>query len=158
MIKGIILIGASIVTALALTILPLPEWAIWLRPLWVPMVITAWVLVLPERVSIGIAFAIGLIMDILLGTLLGEHALVLTILAYVSAKFQHRLRLFPLWQQTTVVFFLLFIYQLVRYWVQGFLGQLPGTWAYWLPLLSSTLLWPWVYLLLRDYATRSKLI
>lgn len=158
MIKGVVFICVSIFIALALTILPVPEWAIWLRPLWVPMVLTAWVLVLPERVSIGVAFAIGLFMDILLGTLLGEHALVLTILAYVAAKFQRRIHLFPLSQQTAVVFFLLVVYQVVRYWVQGFVGQLPGTWAYWLPLFTSTLLWPWVYLLFRNYAARIKLI
>jgi rod shape-determining protein MreD len=40
--------------------------------------------------------------------------------------------------------------QLLVLWVKGVIGQPPGSWLYWLPSITSMLLWPWVFLILRD--------
>jgi rod shape-determining protein MreD len=148
--RRIIVIGLSIIVAMMLTILPLPDWAIWLRPQWVLLVMVYWCLALPERISVGIAWVIGLLLDVLLGTLLGQHALSLAVVAYFIVKFHPRIRLYPIWQKTLVVFMLSLIYSALLFWVQGLLGVLPNSWQFWLPALTSALLWPWVFIILRD--------
>lgn len=152
--QSIIIIGFSILLAMMLSILPLPEWAIWLRPQWVMLVIIYWCLALPERISIGVAWLIGLLLDVLLGTLLGQHAIALAVVAYIVVKFHPRIRLYPLWQQTLLIFILLLVYLSIIFWVQGLLGVLPSTWEFWLTALTSSLLWPWVFIILRDLRRR----
>jgi rod shape-determining protein MreD len=48
------IIALSLVIALMLTALPLPEWAVNWRPAWVAMVLIYWCMALPERVGIGV--------------------------------------------------------------------------------------------------------
>lgn len=148
------IIGVSLIVAMMLTILPLPEWAVWLRPQWVLLVVLYWCLALPERMSVGIAWFVGLLLDVLLGTLLGQHALALAVAAYFVVKFHPRIRLFPIWQKTLIIFFLSLIYLSLLYWVQGLMGILPKRWDFWMPALTSALLWPWVFIILRDLRRR----
>lgn len=150
----VMVISFTLCLALILTILPLPNWAFWLRPEWVMLVLIYWCLALPERISVGIAWFLGLLMDVLQGTLLGQHALALAVVAYFIVKFHPRIRLFPIWQKSLIVFFLSVIYLALIYWVQGMMGVTPKTWEYWLPALTTTLLWPWVFFIMRDLRRR----
>jgi len=156
MINKIAIIIFSFFIAIALTIFPVPHWAIWLRPLWVPMLLCCWVLVRPQWVHIGYAFFLGLFLDVLLGTMLGVHALGLSLLCYLIAKYQRRIILCPLVQQSIAVFIVLFCYQFLLFVVQAFFGQLPGTWAYWLPVFPSVIVWPLMYLLVRQLGAGEK--
>lgn len=149
--RRLFVVSITLCLAMMLTILPLPSWAVWLRPQWVLMVIIYWCLAIPDKVSVGIAWGIGLLMDVLLGTLLGQHALAMAVVAYFIVKFHPRIRLFPIWQKTFIVFFLSLIYLGLIYWVQGLLGVLPRTWEFWSPAITSALLWPWVFIILRDF-------
>lgn len=146
----VFIIGITLCIAMMLTILPMPDWAIWLRPQWVLLVIMYWCLAIPERVSVGIAWGIGLLMDVLQGTLLGQHALAMAVVAYFMVKFHPRIRLFPIWQNTLIVFILSIIYLGLLYWIQGLMGVSPNTWEFWIPAITSALLWPWVFIILRD--------
>lgn len=138
----ITLIVLSFLIAIALTIVPIPAWALWLRPLWVPMVLCCWVLLYPEWVGLGVAFCVGLAMDVLSITLLGEHALILCLIAFAMAKLQRRLRNRPLAQQAVAIFWMMTFYQIAHYWIQSMVGHSPGTWLYWLPILTSVMIWP----------------
>lgn len=146
----------SIIIALILTILPMPEWSGWLRPAWVLMVLMYWTISLPYIANIGMAWLVGVILDVLSGTLLGEHALALTVVIYVVSRMQSRLHMFPLLQQALSVFFLVFLYQFIIYCVQGFVGQLPHGWLYWSSAVTSMVLWPWVYSIMRNCRRRFK--
>ena len=90
----------------------------------------------------------GLLLDVLTGSVLGGHALALLLVAYIVAKFHIRLRLFGLLHKTLIVFIIVVMYQALLFWVSGFMGHAPNTWLYWLPSLTSTIFWPWVYILL----------
>lgn len=153
--RGGLVIPTTILIAFILTLLPMPDWTVWLRPAWVMMVIIYWVMVAPHRVNVGIAWLVGLFLDVLNGTLLGEHALAMTLVAYLVARMHSRLRMFPLLQQGFSVFILILIYQFVLFCIQGFLGQLPSTWLYWSSSATSMLLWPWLFSMLRDWRRRS---
>lgn len=148
--RRLLVISLTLCIAMMLTILPLPSWSVWLRPEWVMLVTIYWCLAIPERMSVGMAWCLGLLLDVLQGTLLGQHALALAVVAYFIVKFHPRIRLFPIWQKTFIVFILSMIYLGLIYWVQGLMGVLPNTWEYWLPAITSAVLWPWVFIILRD--------
>lgn len=144
-------IGITLMIAFILTLLPMPHWTIWLRPAWVLMMLIYWAMVMPYRVSVGLAWVSGLVLDLLNGTLLGEHALAFTIIIYFVARMQIRLNMFPLLQQGLSISMFLLCYQFILYCIQGFIGELPDSHLYWLSSLTSTLLWPWLFVLMRDY-------
>jgi rod shape-determining protein MreD len=148
--KGIIIIVASFIVALMMTALPLPEWAANWRPAWVAMVLIYWCMALPNKVNIGVAWIAGIIMDVLQGTLLGQNALGLVLLAFITIKVHQRIRMFPLTQQALFVMVLILLYQLMSLWVRGLMGVPPRTWTYWTPAITSMVLWPWLFIILRD--------
>lgn len=145
--RGVIII--SFVLALLLTIFPLPEWAVSLRPEWVALVLIYWVLALPHRVGVGYAWVVGLFLDVLRGAILGQHALALTVIAYLALKLHQRIRVYPLWQQSLSILILVTLFQLLVLWINGIIGKPTSSWAYWIPALTSMLIWPAVYLILR---------
>jgi rod shape-determining protein MreD len=67
---------------------------------------------------------------------------------------QQRLRVFPIWQQGFVLLVVYGISQLVQLWLNTLTGNRPPTLVFLAPSLVSALLWPWVYLVLRDLRTR----
>lgn len=148
--RGGWVIFASFVLALALTMLPLPHWAEYWRPEWVAMVLLYWCMAVPERVGVGVGWLAGLVLDVARGTLLGQHAVAMAVIAYITLHFHQRIRVYPVWQQAFTVLILIALEQTLVLWVKGFIGQLPGTWWYWLPSVVSMVLWPWVFLILRD--------
>jgi rod shape-determining protein MreD len=140
----------TLVIALVLTLLPMPGWTVWLRPAWVLMVLIYWAMITPYRVSVGVAWMTGLVVDLLNGTLLGEHALAFTVVIYFVSRMYIRLRMHPMLQQGLNVLVFVLLYQFILYCIQGFIGQLPVSNLYWLSSITSMLLWPWLFVLMRD--------
>ncbi len=142
-------IPLSILIAFILTLLPIPSWAVWLRPAWVLMILIYWTIAVPERVNIGVACMMGIFLDVLEGTLLGEHAFALIVVISLVSRMYTRLRMFPMLQQGGTIFLLVLLYQFILFCIQGFVGTLPNSWLYWSCSLTSMLLWPWVCTILR---------
>ena len=97
---------------------------------------------LPRTVSVGLAWLVGIVLDVAQGTLLGQHALALSLITYMTVKFHLQLRVFPWSQMTAVVLALLGLYQFVLFWINGVAGTYAPAVSYWGPLVSGTLLWP----------------
>lgn len=148
----------SLIIALMLTAMPLPEWINNWRPAWVAMVLIYWCMALPEKVGIGISWMLGLLLDVLQGTVLGQNALALAIIAYITLKSYQRLRVFPLFQQAILVCFYIMIFQLVVLWIKGMMGIPPQTWTFWMPAITSMFLWPWLFIILRDFRRKYRVI
>ena len=140
----------SFIVAFMLTAMPLPEWAVNWRPAWVAMVLIYWCMALPDRVGIGIAWLLGILLDVQQGTILGQHALGLAIIAYVTLISHQRLRVFPLMQQAMIVCMYLLFFQLLILWIRGMIGVPPEHWTFWMPAFTSMLIWPWLFVILRD--------
>lgn len=155
--RSFIAITISFLLAFVLSIIPLPVWANIARPQWLALIIFYWVLALPHRVSLKVAWLLGLILDALYGTVLGEHALAATVLAYLGQKFYLQIRMFPLLQQTLIIGVLIILYQTLLLWIQAVLGQLASGRWFWPPALTSMLVWPWLFLLLRSYQQRFRI-
>lgn len=146
-----IAIFITLFIALILALLPMPDWTIWLRPAWVLMVLIYWTMTVPYQLNIGIAWIMGLIVDLLNGTLLGEHALAFTIVIYFVTRMHMRLRMYHLLQQSISVLIFVLLYQFILYCIQGFIGELPNSHLFWLSSITSMLLWPWLFILMRDF-------
>lgn len=146
----------SLLAALALAIVPLPAWAIEARPDWVALLVIYWSLALPRKFGIGSAWIAGLALDTLTGTLIGQHALGLALIAFISLKFHLRIRVFPIWQQAMTVFMLLSVNQFVLFWVDGLAGAGGIPPARWLPVVTGTLLWPVIAQLLGAARSRHR--
>ena len=145
---------ATFIVALMLDIVPLPDWLVAFRPEWSAIVLIYWCLALPQRVGVGIGWFVGLVVDVLRGALLGQHALGYAVMAYLALKLHRRIRVFPLWQQALTVMVFIALHQLLVLWVLGIIGQSRGTFSYWLPSISSALLWPWMFAGLRGVRRR----
>jgi len=151
------IISFSFLIALLLEILPFPGWAVWIKPGWAGLVLIFWVLVLPYHVGMIAACFVGLLMDLLMGTLLGEHAAAFVAIAYFLLRFHVRIRLLPLWKQSVVIFVMLLLCQTFFSWVSGLAGGFRADSRFWLPALSSAVIWPWVYTVLNSYMKRYRL-
>lgn len=144
-------IPATFLSALILVILPLPDWAAPMRPEWVSMVALYWCLALPRVFGVGTAWLIGMVLDVAHGSVLGQHALGLCVIAYVACRMHQQIRLAPLGQQAAIITLLLAVKQTLVLWVYGIIGQLPDNiMIYYVPSLMALLLWPWAFIILRD--------
>jgi len=140
----------SFIIALLLTIVPFPAWADMFRPEWVARTLTYWCMALPQRVGVGSGWFMGLLLDVVTGSLLGQHALGLSVIAFLALKLHQRMRIFPMWQQALTVLLFIALYRLLLLWVNGIIGQPVQAWPYWLPLLTSTAIWPLMFTTLRS--------
>ena len=137
-----------VTAALLLTLVPLPGILDPFRPYWVAMVLIYWTLEVKDSVSLGLAFLVGLALDIFTGSLMGMHALSLVIMIFLVQRFRARLRFFPPWQQALSVLALLVNDRIILLWITTLLGEPVPTWHYWLSLLAGVAIWPWLFLLL----------
>ncbi len=127
--------------AAALTAAPLPAWLEAWRPPWVALALIYWCLMWPRYFGVGSAWLLGLLLDVLQGTLLGQHALALSIVAYLVLRFHLQMRIFPLWQLTMTVFALLAVNAFIVLWVDGMAGQGRLSLARWAPVVTGVILW-----------------
>ena len=144
------IIIVTFIAALMLTIIPLPDAIETARPEWVALVLIYWCMALPDRIGVGVGWLSGLLLDILKGSLLGQHALALAVVAYLTLKLHQRLRVFPPWQQALVVLVMLVFMQLLILWFDGIIRLPAKNWQYWLAPLAGMLLWPGMFLVLRE--------
>jgi rod shape-determining protein MreD len=148
------IILCSLLIAYALTVVPLPDWATGARPQWVALVLIYWCLAVPHRVGVGVAWLAGLAQDALQSTLLGQHAFSYAIAAFLVLKLHQRIRVYPLGQQSIIVLILLTMIHLAQLWVNGLVGRPPPPAAYWLAPLVGTLMWPWIFIIMRAVRRR----
>jgi rod shape-determining protein MreD len=142
-------IVATLAAAFLLNLAPAAGVAGVLKPDFLALLLLYWCIQEPRYVGVGIAWGIGLLMDVGDATLFGQHALAYAFLAYAAEYFRRRVLRFSLWQQAAQVAVLLALCSalvlLVRY-VGG--ANLPR-WTYAAPPIVGALLWPVVSVLLQ---------
>lgn len=149
---GLVLV--TLVVALVLTVSALPAWASDFRPQWVALTLLYWTLTLPDRVGIFWAWGTGLVLDIATDAVLGQQALSLSVAVYFALRLHLRIRAFSPFQQALSVWMLLLVERLLSLWVYIITGGgTPGL-GYWIAPFVGMLLWPLVFILLRDLGRR----
>lgn len=147
----------TLVIALLSMLVPLPDVLEPFKPYWPALVLLYWSLESGERVTLGLAFTMGLAADLLDGALLGEQALRLTALVFIALRFRSRLRFFPMWQQTLAVLALLINDRILLTIVRVFAGDALPPASWWISPFVGAALWPFVFLLLDDLRMRLRL-
>ncbi len=146
----------TIIVAVILAILPLPEVVATFRPPWVTMVIIYWCMMWPRLCGILTAFIAGLLLDVLFGNLLGEHALSLSVVAYLTQRFHLQIRLFPFWQLTATAFLLMAVDAFLGFWVDGMAGFTGHHLERWVQVATGGLVWAPVMALLDTIRLRAE--
>ncbi len=147
----------TFIVGLMLTVMPLADSVEPFRPDWLALVVIFWAMQLPRTWSVGSAWIIGIVLDVSYGTLLGQHALALCVIAFATVRFHLLMRVFPLSQLSATIFALLALYQFILFWVNGVAGVSAPTITYWAPVITGTLIWPFLFMFLSGvrYSSRS---
>ena len=139
----------TLVVALFLDMIPYPQWMVYAQPDWVLLVLFYWCLAIPDRVGVGTGWITGLVLDILNYSILGQHAVAKAMVALAGVSAHRRLRLYDLWQQCVVVFIIASLDIGIVTWIYHLTLSEPIKLVYWQSALTSCLIWPVVYNLLR---------
>lgn len=146
--NGIIILFTLLIALMA-SIMPMPLNADAFRPDWVLIVLMYWCMALPGRVNIITAWVMGFLLDVLLGSVLGVHAAAMAISIYIIIENHQKIRNFSIWQQALITGVLAALYHLVVFWLQRFLIDVVFLPSYLYPVITTIVLWPWVFYLLR---------
>lgn len=143
------IIIVTILLAVMLSIMPMPFKVSIFRPDWALLVLIYWSIALPNRVNVGVAWLVGIFMDVLLGAVLGLHGFVFAVVVYLATVNFQKIRNFSVLQQALVVAILVALYHLLLFWLQHFLTDITFHVSYLYPIFSTLLVWPWLFMLLR---------
>lgn len=131
----------SLLGALVLAIVPLPDVVEPFRPPFVTMAIIYWAMMWPRLCGPLTAFVAGLMLDLLHGSILGQHALALTLVSYLTLRFHLQIRIFPLWQLTMTAFMLMAVDAFLVFWADGIAGYPSGGISRWIQVLAGGIAW-----------------
>lgn len=134
--------GLSVLLALVLSIALFPLGWFEFRPEWLGLVVFYWTFRAPAQFGILTAWVLGLLLDVLEATPLGVNALGMAVIAFLVLTIHQRLRMFPLLQQTLLVFLLLGINQMLVHFIKQLLGYQVGGFQYLWPAVTGALIWP----------------
>lgn len=143
----------TLVAALVLTILPLPETLSVIRPAWVLLVVLYVQCCLPAYFRITWVFLLGLCLDVLCSTVMGEHAFAMLLTTWLVTHRTRRFGFFSIIQQMSIIVLFCLFYQFVIYLIDAFFGYTSNILNVLGVAFMSMLFWPWLRLL---FFTRSR--
>lgn len=117
-------------------------------PDFVALALIFWGIHQPRRVGIGIAFCMGLLMDVNNATFLGETALAYTLLSYLAITIHRRVLWFSASTQAWHVLLLLLLTQIAQMIIQYVVNHRLPDWTFFLGSFVAAALWPIVTWLL----------
>lgn len=147
----------TLVLAMVLLVIPLGDSVAAWRPEWVALTLIHWALIIRDRISLVMVFAIGLLVDALYGSLLGQHALGYVLVTYLAVRLSLRMTPEAFMQQLALLFAILGVYMLVSLWMLQVSGNGANIgWQYWGSLVSSIVIWPVYHSLLGYFHVQRK--
>lgn len=150
------LMFASLLGAYLLSVLPWTGRALLARPDFVLLVLLFWTLHEPRSIGQGIAFTLGLLMDVSDSMLLGQHALAYVVGVFGAQVLRLRILSFGYAEQSLHVLGLTMAASTVTLVLNLLLGaDFPG-WMYFVSPAVTALLWPIASWLLYSPAVRRR--
>jgi len=132
----------TVVIGLLLQLVTLSSTAVLWRPQFVLLIVFYWLFRSPFLHGAMFAWLTGLLLDIFIGELLGRHAIVFALCAYLIRLVQHRLHHFGVFHQAMLVLFMVLVSQLLLHSITlifraGWEGSLSIA-----PAITSAIIWP----------------
>ena len=140
-------VALTFVIAIILELVALPDMLSALRPEWLVLTQTYWLLRRPDKIGIASAFAIGIVMDVLTGSYLGIHSLALCIVSYLILGMHKRFRMYPVVQQAFVLFLLTGTQLMIVYGLRASLSVAEDGFDYLWQAVISAFVWPLLILI-----------
>jgi rod shape-determining protein MreD len=137
----------TVLIALILQVLPLPDWLSALRPSFIAVVVIYWGIFAPHAGGIFAPWLAGLALDVFKGDVLGQNALAIALVAYIAMSLHQRLRNQTLIQQSLFVFAVLTLNEFVVWGIEGWSGHAVSSPWRWIQPMIGAMLWPFVALL-----------
>ena len=131
------------------------SWMLW-RPEWIALTLIHWGLVSPQKSSLMVAWFLGLLVDVVHGSILGQHALGFIIVLLMTLRMRPQALVDSFFQKIFIIFIVLGTYLLINLWIMGITGNSPKGWGYWITVGSSLIIWPLYHYYLHIFHTQKK--
>jgi rod shape-determining protein MreD len=132
----------TLVAALLLNLLPWTGWWLAMRPDFVALVLLFWCIEEPRKIGFTSAWLFGLMMDVADASLLGQHALAYSILAYAGIALHRRVQRFSVTPQVLHVVPVLLLNDIIVLAIRMLAGSdFPGL-TYFAGSVIGAALWP----------------
>jgi rod shape-determining protein MreD len=146
----------SIIGAFLLSVLPWSGTWLLVRPDFVLLVLIFWTVHEPRSIGQGVAFALGLLMDVSDSMLLGQHALAYVIAVFGAQVLRHRILSFHLPEQTLHILGLTIMAAIVMLLLNLALGAAFPGFAFLVSPVATAVCWAPVNWLLYSAAVRRR--
>lgn len=146
----------SIALAFFIMIVPMSETLSALRPFVLALVMMFWILETPGKMGLGRVFLIGLFLDVVSFSMLGEHAFRLLLMAGIVHQVRNQFRFYPIWQQSLAILAILYLDQVLLAVIRLFQGLQQQPIEAWLSPVLAFLIWPWLYMFLDNLHLQSR--
>lgn len=97
---------------------------------------------------------LGIVMDLMTGTPLGEHALVFVVFIYIVLKSHAMIQHLSPWQQAGVIGILTAANVILQGFILNLSGHSTHVMLYMLSAITTMLIWPWI-LTLNNFRSRA---
>ena len=142
-------IAFTLIAALIVNFLPWPGPLLAMKPDIVALVVLYWCIQQPHKLGFAAAWLMGLMMDVAGGSLLGQHALAYSVLAFAGIVLHRRVLMFTLRNQILHVIPILLLSDLIVLVIRTLAGaDFPG-FNYFTGSLIAGALWPVMCFLLK---------
>jgi rod shape-determining protein MreD len=129
----------TLALALFLSVVPLPANLDAVRPAFLTLTVIYWSVAAPRAGGIAIGWFSGLALDVFQGSLLGEHALALSLVAYIAVREHQKVRAKHVFQQSLMVLGALVIYECVLFAIDGWTGHTLFGPLHWLQIVTGAM-------------------
>jgi rod shape-determining protein MreD len=140
--ESLVLIYCTAVLALMLTVAPLPNYAAVVRPAFLALIVLYWSTMAPQAGGILLGFVFGLLLDVIKGAQLGQHALAMSFLAFLAIRLHLLTRAKPIFQQSLFVLVALVMYETLLWAIDGWSGRPMNSPTRWVHALTGAVMWP----------------
>jgi rod shape-determining protein MreD len=140
-------LATGFVGALILSILPMPEMFSAFRPPWILLLVLYIEYFLPGNFNLTALLIVGLLLDVMLSTVIGEHSFALLLVTWIASKKSRRFQFFSMIQQILFIGFFCLSYQAVISFIDALLGFNYSLTMPFASALSGMFIWPWIRLL-----------
>jgi rod shape-determining protein MreD len=130
--------------AIILNSLPLPDSIKWLMPNWVALFLIYWLIFMPELIGVVFTFSLGIVVDLLLGNIVGSTSICLLPVVFFAERICHRFNAFSVIQQFLAIIALISLSQLIKMWLQMYINHSTHYVSYWASIFVSIMVWPLV--------------
>ncbi len=135
-------IAFTLIAALTVNFLPWSGPLLAAKPDFVALVVLYWCIQQPRKLGFAAAWLLGLMMDIADGSLLGQHALAYSVLAFAGIVLHRRVLMFTIKNQILHVIPILLLNDLIVLLIRTLAGaDFPG-FSYFAGSLIAGALWP----------------